>query len=79
LAAAGSYGISGKAAYRDGVAEANAISAGTATGAYLAIFIGALNNNGVAGQFISTSISAVAIYNTAITAAQQLALHNATA
>lgn len=69
ILATGVYGVSNKTAYRNGVAEGNAIPAGTGMPAY-EYYIGALNIAGAAGQFWSGKIKAALIAGTPLSASE---------
>lgn len=75
---AGNLGIAGQQGYRDGVADGVAI--GTSIGSYVQdLYIGSRNNIGVADRLCQCDIYAIAIYNSALTAAQMLAVSAAMA
>lgn len=67
--AAGVYGIAGRTAYRNGVAESNLFPANTGPGAY-SIYIGAMHYQTGAANFGASTIQAIAIYNTTLTAGE---------
>lgn len=69
---AGVYAIEGKTLYRDGVAEASSVPAGSGT--FLAAFLGAININGSAGNFFNGTIEAAAVWDTTTDAATWLPL-----
>lgn len=73
---AGTLCVSGNQGYKDGLAHGGAIPAWSGTGGE--IFVGCLGDSGTPIAFKMSKIQYLSIYNTAITAAQVLALHNAT-
>lgn len=72
----GVFAMAGNQGYRNGTADGSTIATG-ASGVTQPIYIGALNNAGVASQFVTGDIYAAAIYNTTITAGQVAALYTA--
>ena len=76
--AAGVLAIAGQQAYRNGAADGAAIGAWGGTTTY-DIWIGGLNLTGTINRVTTGKIQAVAIYNTALTAAQVAAISSAMA
>jgi lysophospholipase L1-like esterase len=70
--------IAGNKGYRNGVAESGTASAWTVSADH-GIYIGCNDSNGAKANAIQASIQALAIYNTTLSAAQVLAVHNALA
>lgn len=71
--AAATMAVAGQQGYRNGTAEGGTIS-GAAWTTTRTVYIGANNNGGTANNFFAGNIHAVAIYNTALTAAQVAAV-----
>lgn len=73
----GVYTMAGKALYRDGTAETNSVPAGSGT--LLAMFVGAINITGGAGNFFNGNILAVAVYSDTLTAGEVATVSSAMA
>lgn len=72
------FGIAGKTAYVNGVADGTAIGAGSYTSP-IESYIGCLNNNGTPQTYFNKTIKAIAFYNSVISPTQVSSLSGAMA
>ena len=73
----GNYGFSGKQPYRDGNPEPNLIPAGVGGAMALSVYIGAVNLNGAAANYVTMNARAFVIYDGILTDPQALSIATA--
>lgn len=73
--AAGTMAVAGQQGYFDGTPDGGAIPTGATT--WRELYIGCLNNNGVPSRYLNGVITAIAVWDITLTAAQVAAIHAA--